>query len=108
MPVAATFAIRDGQGASPSDVARLDTMVTVVDAGAVVRDFSSTDLLSDRGQPLGPDDERALVDLMTQQIEFADVVVLNKHGDRAPQLVIIGIDMDERAARRTEVVSADR
>lgn len=78
MPVAATFAVRDAQGASLSDVARLDTMVTVVDASSIVRDFSSTDLLRDRGEALGHEDERALVDLMTQQIEFADVVVLNK------------------------------
>jgi G3E family GTPase len=78
MPVAATFAVRDADGSSLSDIARLDTMVTVVDAAALLRDFSSTALLAERGESLGPEDVRAVVDLLTQQIEFADVLVLNK------------------------------
>jgi G3E family GTPase len=78
LPVASTFAVRDEDGTSLSDVARLDTMVTVVDAAAIVRDFSSSDMLSDRGESLGPEDGRAVVDLITEQMEFADVVVLNK------------------------------
>ena len=78
MPVAATFAVRDEQGVSLSDVARLDTMVTVVDAASLVDDFSSQDMLQDRGQSLGPDDQRALVELVTEQLEFADVVIVNK------------------------------
>jgi G3E family GTPase len=78
MPVAATFAVRDEQGNSLSDVARLDTLVTVVDAASLLKDFSSSDLLRDRGESLGVEDERALVDLITDQIEFANVIVLNK------------------------------
>jgi G3E family GTPase len=78
MPVAATFAMRDAEGVSLSDVARLDTMVTVVDAGTLLRDFGSVDLLADRGESLGPEDGRAVVELITQQLEFANVVVLNK------------------------------
>jgi G3E family GTPase len=78
LPVAATFAVRDAAGGSLADVARLDTMATVVDAATLVRDFSSTDLLADRGESLGEDDQRALVDLITDQIEFANVIVLNK------------------------------
>lgn len=78
MPVAATFAVRDEDGFSLSDVARLDTMVSVVDAANLLRDFSSTDFLRDRGESLGDDDERTLVDLLTEQIEFADVIVINK------------------------------
>ena len=78
MPVAATFAVRDEQGFSLSDVARLDAMVTVADAKTLVRDFCSTELLRDRGEVAGEDDERNVVDLMTEQLEFADVVVLNK------------------------------
>jgi G3E family GTPase len=78
MPVAATFAVRDEWGNSLSDVATLDTLVTVVDAASLLSDFSSSDLLRDRGESLGADDERALVDLITDQIEFANVIVLNK------------------------------
>ena len=78
LPVAATFDFRDAEGESLSDVARLDTMVTVVDAVNLLRDFASHDLLSDRGETMGEEEERTLVHLLTDQIEFADVVVLNK------------------------------
>lgn len=81
LPVAATFDFRDEDGVSLSDVARLDTMVTVVDAANLLRDFSSRDFLSDRGETAGEGDVRTLVDLLTEQIEFADVVVLNKAAD---------------------------
>jgi G3E family GTPase len=81
LPVAATFEFRDESGASLSDVARLDTMVTVVDAFNLLRDYSSQDFLRDRGETAGEGDDRALVDLLVEQIEFADVVVLNKAGD---------------------------
>ena len=87
LPVAATFEFRDEQGASLSDAARLDTMVTVVDAVNLLRDFSSHDFLADRGEVLGEEDERTLVDLLTDQIEFADLVILNKVDDAAPQQV---------------------
>jgi G3E family GTPase len=63
-----------------SDVARLDTMVTVVDAVNLLKDYSSQDFLRDRGEVAGEEDDRALVDLLVEQIEFADVVVLNKAG----------------------------
>ncbi len=78
LPVAATFDFRDEAGVSLSDVARLDTMVTVVDAVNLLRDFASHDFLADRGETAGAGDERSLVDLLTEQMEFADVVVLNK------------------------------
>ena len=81
LPVAATFDFRDEDGESLSDVARLDTMVTVVDAVNLLRDYSSHDFLSDRGETLGEDDERTLVHLLVEQIEFADFVVLNKVAD---------------------------
>ncbi len=80
LPVAATFEFRDEAGDSLADVARLDTMVTVVDAVNLLKDYSSHDFLSDRGETLGEEDERTLVHLLTDQIEFADVVVLNKVG----------------------------
>lgn len=81
LPIAATFDFRDEVGGSLSDLARIDTMVTVVDAINLTADFSSQDLLGDRGETAGVGDERMLVDLLTEQIEFADVVVLNKTTD---------------------------
>lgn len=87
LPVAATFDFRDEEGQSLSDVSRLDTMVTVVDAVNLLNDYSSHDFLSDRGETLGDDDERTLVNLLVEQIEFADVVVLNKVADATPQQV---------------------
>ncbi|WP_309666954.1 GTP-binding protein [Tabrizicola sp.] len=85
MPVAATFDFRDEAGESLSDVARLDTMVTVVDAINLLRDFASHDFLADRGESLGEGDERTLVNLLTDQIEFANVVILNKIADAGPE-----------------------
>ncbi len=81
LPVAATFDFRDEFGDSLSDVSRLDTMVTVVDAVNLLRDFSSHDFLRDRGEVMGEEDERTLVHLLTDQMEFADVVILNKVAD---------------------------
>ena len=81
LPVAATFEFRDEQGLSLADVARLDTMVTVVDAVNLLNDFSSHDFLKDRGESLEQDDDRTLVHLLTEQIEFADLVILNKTND---------------------------
>ena len=87
LPVAATFDFRDAEGESLSDVARLDTMVTVVDAVNLLNDFASHDLLADRGETLGEEDERSLVHLLTDQMEFADVVVLNKVSLASPEQV---------------------
>jgi G3E family GTPase len=87
LPVAATFDFRDENGDSLSDVARLDTMVTVVDAINLLRDFASHDFLADRGESLGDDDTRTLVNLLTEQMEFADVVILNKTTDAGPEKV---------------------
>ncbi|MGL5362192.1 MAG: zinc metallochaperone GTPase ZigA [Bosea sp. (in: a-proteobacteria)] len=81
LPIAATFDFRDENDASLSDVARLDTMVTVVDAINLLKDYGSQDFLRDRGEIAGEGDERKLVDLLVEQIEFADVVVINKVSD---------------------------
>jgi G3E family GTPase len=78
MPVAATFTFEDEYGESLSDVTRLDTMVTVVDAYNFLKQYSSQQSLADLGQQVGEDDERTLVDLLTEQMEFADVIILNK------------------------------
>ncbi|ADZ70146.1 zinc metallochaperone GTPase ZigA [Polymorphum gilvum] len=85
LPVAATFEFRDDEGRSLADVARLDTMVTVVDAANLLADFGSDSYLRDKGESLGSDDERTLVDLLVDQIEFADVVVLNKVSATEPE-----------------------
>ena len=87
LPVAATFDFRDAAGHSLSDVARLDTMVTVVDAANLLNDYASHDFLHDRGETLGEEDARTLVHLLTDQIEFADVVILNKVTDAGPEKV---------------------
>jgi G3E family GTPase len=83
LPVAATFDFRTEDGESLSDVARLDTMVTVVDAVNLLKDYSSTEFLEQRGEAL-ENDQRTLVDLLVEQIEFADVIVLNKIDDALP------------------------
>lgn len=78
LPVAETFTFEDEDGASLSAVARLDTMVTVVDAWNFLRDYSSHDMIAERGESLGEEDARTVVDLLVDQVEFADVIVLNK------------------------------
>lgn len=78
LPVAATFDFRDEDGNSLADVSKLDTMVTVVDAANLIKNYSSTDFLREQGESLGDDDERTLVDLLVEQIEFANIILLNK------------------------------
>ena len=87
LPVAATFAFRNEDGDSLSDVARLDTMVTVVDAVNLLGQYASQDFLRDTAESLGEEDERTIVSLLVEQIEFADVIVLNKVADAGPALV---------------------
>ncbi|MEU2063154.1 GTP-binding protein [Streptomyces sp. NPDC013455] len=78
MPVAATFAFARDDGATLDDLARLDTMVTVVDAAHFLTELESGDELVERGLEQYEDDERTVSDLLVDQIEFADVIVLNK------------------------------
>ena len=85
LPVASTFSFRDENGLSLSDIARLDTMVTVVDAVNLLKDYSSQDFQSDRGEIAGDNDDRTLVDLLVDQIEFADVIVINKKSEVTPE-----------------------
>ncbi|GEO98674.1 zinc metallochaperone GTPase ZigA [Methylobacterium haplocladii] len=102
LPVASTFSFRDDDGHALSDVARLDTMVTVVDAVNLLRDYGSNAFLRDRGETAGDEDNRTLVDLLVEQIEFADVVVINKVEDvSADQLALVrsvvrGLNADAR------------
>ncbi|HEY8983335.1 MAG TPA: GTP-binding protein [Streptomyces sp.] len=78
LPVAATFAFARDDGATLEDVARLDTMVTVVDAANFLTELSTGDELAARGLAPFEDDERTVSDLLIDQVEFADVIVLNK------------------------------
>ncbi|MFI8528960.1 GTP-binding protein [Streptomyces aquilus] len=78
LPVAATFAFARDDGATLGDVARLDTMVTVVDAANFLPELDSGDELAERDLAPFEDDERTVSDLLVDQIEFADVLVLNK------------------------------
>lgn len=78
LPIAETFTFAEEDGTSLGDVAKLDTMVTVVDGYNFLKDYSSQDMLASRGESLGEEDERTVVDLLVDQIEFCNVLVLNK------------------------------
>lgn len=78
MPVAETFTFRDEEGNSLGDIAGIDTMVTVVDALNFLRDYEGVDTLQTRGTAIGEEDERTIVDLLVDQIEFANVILINK------------------------------
>ena len=78
LPVAETFTFEDEDGISLSDVANLDTMVTVVDAVNFLKDYEEAKYLQETGESLGEDDERSVADLLVDQIEFADVILISK------------------------------
>nr|AAS73121.1 predicted GTPase [uncultured marine gamma proteobacterium EBAC20E09] len=78
LPVAETFTFADEKGVSLSDVARLDTMVTVVDAFNFLKDYDDAKYLQDTGESLGEDDERSVADLLVDQVEFSDVILISK------------------------------
>lgn len=79
VPVAQTFSyIDDELGIDLTSICRLDTMVTVVDAHRFINDMRSEDLLTDRDQGVSEEDERSISDLLIDQIEFCDVLILNK------------------------------
>ena len=78
LPVAETFTFADENGVSLSDVADLDTMVTVVDAVNFMKDYDEAKYLQDTGESLGEEDERSVADLLVDQVEFADVILISK------------------------------
>ncbi len=78
IPVAETFTFEDESGVSLSQFARLDTMVTVVDGFNFYKDYMEAVELKDRSMELGPEDERTITDLLISQIEFANVLIMNK------------------------------
>ena len=78
LPVAETFTFADENGTSLSDVASLDTMVTVVDAINFLKDYEEAEDLKETGESLGEDDQRSVADLLVEQVEFADVILISK------------------------------
>ena len=96
MPVAETFTFEDEEGNSLSKVAELDTMVTVVDAGNFFKDFGSWDGLADRRLGVSEEDDRNIVDLLVDQIEFANVIIINKTDLVSPY----DVEQVERIVRR--------
>ena len=78
LPVAETFTFADEAGVSLSDVADLDTMVTVVDAVNFLKDYEEAKYLQETDESLGEEDERSVADLLVDQVEFADVILLSK------------------------------
>ncbi len=78
MPIAETFTFVDDDGSTLEDVARLDTMVTVIDAFNFLHDYARDDALAEHGLAATDEDDRTLVELLIEQIEFCDVLVINK------------------------------
>lgn len=78
LPVAETFTFEDENGAQLSNIARLDTLVTLVDAVNFDSDYFTPDSLNERGIGVNEEDERGVVHLLTDQIEFANVLVITK------------------------------
>lgn len=96
LPVAETFTFRDDSGQSLADIARLDTMVTVVDGLNFLQDYQEAESLASRGETLGEDDERSITDLLIEQIEFAGVILISK------------IDLISSTARRELIAILER
>ena len=84
LPVAETFTFEDENGSSLS-IITLDTMVTVVDAVNFFDNLDSLESLKDRGESLGEDDERSIMDLLVEQVEFANIILLNKSNEVEPK-----------------------
>ncbi len=78
LPVAETFTFADENNISLSDVANLDTMVTVVDSVNFLKDYEAAQYLQETGESLGEEDERSVADLLVDQVEFADVILISK------------------------------
>lgn len=99
IPVAQTFSYIDEEaGIDLSSLCKLDTMVTVVDANRFWADYSSGESLLDRAQSLGEEDHRDVVDLLIDQVEFCDVLLLNK----CDMLVADDLDRLEAVLRKLQ------
>jgi G3E family GTPase len=78
MPVAATFAMRDTAGNCLNDWAAIDAMITVVDSCSVLQNLRSLEALSNRNLQARDDDTRSIAELLVDQIEFSNIIVMNK------------------------------
>ncbi len=101
MPVAATFVFEADDGTNLADVARLDTMVTVVDAQRFVEHLASLDELTDLGLERDAEDDRTIAMLLVDQVEFADVIVVSKpdlvDGEQLARVVALARALNPRA-----------
>jgi G3E family GTPase len=78
LPVAQTFTFADENGYSLESLTRLDTMVTVIDAANFLSQFRDAETLAEHGLAVGEEDGRTISDLLIDQVEFANVIVINK------------------------------
>ncbi|MED5379321.1 MAG: zinc metallochaperone GTPase ZigA [Pseudomonadota bacterium] len=78
LPVAETFTFADEDGKSLSEISRLDSMVTIVDALNFLKDYDEAKFLNEVGESLGEEDERSVADLLVEQVEFADILLISK------------------------------
>jgi G3E family GTPase len=108
LPVAETFTFEDEEGRCLGDLARLDSMVTVVDVARFLDDLGSVDDLAQRGEHLGEEDERTVADLLVDQVEFADLLVLNKTDLVDADRLARTEDVLRRLNRGAELVRAER
>lgn len=81
IPVAQTFTFETEEGQSLMDISKIDCMVTVVDATQILNEFNSSTSLESVGQALDETDQRTIAELLTDQIEFANVIIINKASD---------------------------
>ncbi len=86
LPVAQTFTFEAEDGSSLSDLAKLDTMVTVVDATTFPTGLEMDWTLADLQMGVNEEDDRTVASLLVEQVEFADVIVLNKLDLASPKL----------------------
>ncbi len=78
LPVAETFTFEDDEGNSLSNIARLDACITVIDGVNFLNEFCASELLNTKEAGLNSDDERNISDLLASQVEFADIILINK------------------------------
>ena len=78
LPVAETFTFKDAAGTSLGSIAKLDTLVTVVDGSSFMDELMAGGALKDRGWQAQPEDQRTIAQLFCDQVEFANVIVVNK------------------------------
>lgn len=108
LPVAQTFTFADESGRSLQEITRLDTMVTVVDAANFLAHYQGVETLAERDLALGEEDERTIADLFADQVEFADVLVLNKTDLVSPEELAELRAILHRLNPRAHLVEAER